>query len=355
MDREELKQYLHMSGYTKIEDHRFKHICEIYHKMENNEDLFVSFFNNRSVAGKKNIRYINDAIRKRVDFFVGNSKEKHFLNIIKVGNKNEHAPFAGKDMIITSPGKDYIGRINGVFSDVKDEIKRENRTKLLINKKYEVTQGVLGSKDSLPIVTLMLIFVSVYCYIKFFRYSSVWAISPKALKDGNLIKVISSMFMHGSIMHILFNMLALYSYGKALERREGHVIMLVAYMVSGMASMFGTAFVSLVLGKMDASTVGESGAIYGIIGSYIVSEALLPKGIRNPRELITGTIYMLIMSAFMRGVDNTCHVIGFISGIIIMLLLKLIKRSMNEAKYYKYSKELIKYGKDFIVPCRTRW
>ena len=135
MDREELKRFLHKSGYTKIENHRFKAICEIYYKMENNADLFVAFFDNRTVAGKKNIRYINDAIRKKEEFFVGNSKEKFFLNIIKVSHKNERISFGRRDTIITSSDKDYIGDIECVFNNIKNEIKKENRAKLLINKK----------------------------------------------------------------------------------------------------------------------------------------------------------------------------------------------------------------------------
>ena len=355
MNREEIKRYLDNTGYTKLSDHKYIYTCEIYYKAHNGKDMFVLFSDNTKIAGKDNIKSINQAIRNNDGIYAGNSREKDILNIIKVDDENEFSLFKGEDIVVVAPKKDNIGKTSEAFKDIIGCIEGQRRVNSLTRRKLNTMQGTLAANDKLPVVTVGLIVLCAYCYYKFHGNASDWAISPIALKMGMLLKTITAMFMHGSITHIIFNMLALLSYGKLLEKREGHAAMFITYMASGIASMFGTAFVSMVLGKMDASTVGASGAIYGIIGGCIVSEMLLPKGIRNPKNLITGTLYMLIMSAFMPNVDNTCHVIGLVTGIITMIIVKVIKRNANEAKYGYYSAELRKYGRDFIIPGRINW
>ncbi len=355
MDRCEIKKYLEEIGYRELSGNRFRNICNIYYRHINCTDEFVLFFDNTTVAGKNNIYSINEAIRNKDDFYDGCSNEKVFLNIVKVDDKNEKGAFIGKDIIVTCPDKDMYGSISSEFEEVMNEIKRSNKIKDLAEKKYKIVAGTLGEKTRLPIVTAAFILICIYCYVRYFREAQYWAISPEALQKGMFLKTISAMFMHGSIAHIVLNMFALFSYGKALENREGHIAMFIAYMLSGVTSMFVTGFTSLVLGNMNTSTVGASGAIYGIIGSYIVSELFLPKGLKNPKKLITGTLYMIIMSAFIPGVDNVCHVAGLIAGMITMLIIKFIKRATNEIKYSAYSNKLAAHNKDFIIPGKIKW
>src|SRR5712692_1854851 len=89
------------------------------------------------------------------------------------------------------------------------------------------------------------------------------------------LTLITSMFMHGSIAHIFFNMLFLFIFGDNIEDRLGHFRYLIFYLVcgvlAGLAHVFATAAFA---GGNEASllvpSLGASGAISGVLGAYIL-------------------------------------------------------------------------------------
>ena len=85
--------------------------------------------------------------------------------------------------------------------------------------------------------------------------------------EGALLPVLTSMFLHGSWLHVIANMWALWIFGDNIEDHLGHFLYLVLYLVSGIAaSALHTAFN---LGSTIPS-VGASGAIAGVMGAYFV-------------------------------------------------------------------------------------
>ena len=76
------------------------------------------------------------------------------------------------------------------------------------------------------------------------------------------------MFLHASLLHLAFNMLALYWLGTVVEQALGTWRFLLVYFVSGIAGSAG----ALLFSSPFAVTVGASGAIYGIIGALLVLE-----------------------------------------------------------------------------------
>jgi membrane associated rhomboid family serine protease len=81
------------------------------------------------------------------------------------------------------------------------------------------------------------------------------------------ITPISSMFLHGSWMHILGNMWFLWVFGNNIEDSMGHGRYLVFYLLSGLAGAMAQVFANP---DSSAPMVGASGAISGIMGAYIV-------------------------------------------------------------------------------------
>jgi membrane associated rhomboid family serine protease len=75
------------------------------------------------------------------------------------------------------------------------------------------------------------------------------------------------MFMHGSWMHILGNMLYLWIFGDQIEDLLGHVKFLIFYLVCGLAASF--AFI-LFNADSHIPSLGASGAIAGVLGAYLV-------------------------------------------------------------------------------------
>lgn len=89
---------------------------------------------------------------------------------------------------------------------------------------------------------------------------------PALVGDGDWYRVVSAMFLHGSITHILFNSWALWLFGPALERRFGSSSFLALYLAAGV--MGGAAY--QVSGRMQFA-VGASGAIFGLFGAMLAA------------------------------------------------------------------------------------
>jgi membrane associated rhomboid family serine protease len=81
------------------------------------------------------------------------------------------------------------------------------------------------------------------------------------------VPVLTSMFLHGSWLHLIFNMLALWIFGDNVEDYVGHFPYLILYLLSGLAATALHTFFNL---SAVIPTVGASGAIAGIMGAYFV-------------------------------------------------------------------------------------
>jgi membrane associated rhomboid family serine protease len=86
--------------------------------------------------------------------------------------------------------------------------------------------------------------------------------------EGEWYRMITAMFLHGSLIHLVVNMVMLYWIGTPVEQAVGHVRFLLIYFVSGLCGSAG----ALMLTDPNAITVGASGAIFGILGAALVYE-----------------------------------------------------------------------------------
>lgn len=134
-----------------------------------------------------------------------------------------------------------------------------------------------------PRVTLGLILVNVLMYLLtsyenfFISISSYWVSSggfvPALFEDpSQAYRILTSMFLHGDIFHIFFNMYFLYIFGRAVEDVLGSLRYLVLYFVSGIsASLFHVTFSFLGgLSSYAIPAIGASGAISGVLGAYLI-------------------------------------------------------------------------------------
>jgi membrane associated rhomboid family serine protease len=102
-------------------------------------------------------------------------------------------------------------------------------------------------------------------------------VGPAGGHESLPLMVVSSMFMHGSWIHIIGNMLFLWIFGNNVEDAMGKVRFVLFYLTAGVAATAAQTYVTLQFGSpADASipNIGASGAVAGVLGAYFL---LLPR------------------------------------------------------------------------------
>ncbi|URZ05745.1 rhomboid family intramembrane serine protease [Clostridium felsineum] len=138
------------------------------------------------------------------------------------------------------------------------------------------------------------------------------------IDSGQYYRLITCMFLHGSIIHIASNMYSLYCMGYMLEEIYGKVKYLAIYFVSGItASIFSYFF------SRGGISVGASGAIFGLLGAAFIFGFKLRK--RIGKGLLTNIASVLALNIFISvsvpNIDIFAHMGGFIGGVIIATIL----------------------------------
>jgi rhomboid protease GluP len=130
---------------------------------------------------------------------------------------------------------------------------------------------------------------------------------------GQVWRLITPMFLHGSIPHILFNMYALFSLGTAIERYYGHARFLALYMLGGL----GGNILSFLL--TPNPSLGASTAIFGLIGAQAIfiyqNRFLFGK---RAGSMFTNTIIIIVVNLFIGlapSIDNWGHLGGLIGSL----------------------------------------
>ena len=148
--------------------------------------------------------------------------------------------------------------------------------------------------------------------------------------------LVTSMFLHGSLMHLLGNMLYLWIFGRGVEDGLGAPRFLLLYLVAGVVAALTQAMTDL---SAEVPMIGASGAIAGILGAYVV---LYPRGnvavfvwlfifirvIMVPALLMLGIWFLgQLLSALSAepgepGVAFWAHIGGFICGMLLAPFLR---------------------------------
>ncbi|WP_416970265.1 rhomboid family intramembrane serine protease [Streptomyces sp. 4F14] len=132
----------------------------------------------------------------------------------------------------------------------------------------------------------------------------------QGVAEGQWYRMLTSMFLHGSVIHILSNALSLWWIGGPLEAALGRARYLALFFVSGLA---GSALTYLVAEPNQAS-LGASGAIFGVFGAMAV---LMRRQRYDMRPMIAILVINLIITFGWSGIAWQAHVGGLVAGVII--------------------------------------
>ncbi len=163
----------------------------------------------------------------------------------------------------------------------------------------------------------------------------------RVLPDGSFVPwmtLLTSMFLHGGIMHLVGNMLYLWIFGDNVEDVVGHIPYIFFYLLCGVAAAFAHIMLAP---NSQVPTLGASGAIAGVLGAYLVMFpnnrvlAMVPAGrtmvVREVSALMILGFWFVLQAINMimgwaapdqGGVAFAAHVGGFIAGAALGLLWK---------------------------------
>lgn len=154
------------------------------------------------------------------------------------------------------------------------------------------------------------------------------AMIPGAVLDGWVWQFFTYMFAHGSVSHILFNMLALFIFGTQVEQTLGTKEFLVYYFVTGILAGVFSFGVYVLSGSYNIVLLGASGAVFAVELAYA---ALFPRAVlyiwgilplRAPVMVLGFTALELVFSitGLQNGVAHLTHLAGFGFGWLYFLI-----------------------------------
>lgn len=189
-------------------------------------------------------------------------------------------------------------------------------------------------KVKFPTVTYILIALNVILYvipILFGEYNTLinmFCIYGPSIRAGEFYRLITGIFLHGSIFHLLFNCYALYIIGTQLESFLGKCKFSLIYLVSGISG----ALFSIIFNT--SASIGASGAIFGLMGALVYFgyhyRVYLGNVIKS--QIIPLIVINLLFGFMMSGIDNFAHIGGLIGGALITIALGIKDKSSTFEK-----------------------
>ncbi len=213
-----------------------------------------------------------------------------------------------------------------LFLKITDDINRKNKSDA------QKVEEVFHPKK--PIVTQILIVVQIAIFLwmtisgEFDFFINQFCVYGPFIRFGQYYRLITGTFLHGGILHLLFNMYALYIIGSQIESYMGKWKYLIIYFFSAlMGSLFTMTF-------SDYASIGASGAIFGLMGSllYFGYHYRVYLGNVLKSQLIPLIVLNLLLGFLDPTIDNFAHIGGLIGGILITLSLGVKYKSSNFEK-----------------------
>jgi len=177
--------------------------------------------------------------------------------------------------------------------------------------------------ETRPLVTYTFIVINILVYL--LQQLSQDVVTEAGLKVNELIvqgqywRLFTPMLLHGSIIHLGFNLYALYIFGPGLERHFGHLRFITLFILSGFAGNVLSFMFSA------APSLGSSTAIFGLLGAegvflYRNRQIFGGQARRALNNLILLAVINLVFGLSSPGIDNFGHLGGLLGGTLFAWL-----------------------------------
>jgi rhomboid protease GluP len=138
----------------------------------------------------------------------------------------------------------------------------------------------------------------------------------EAVRNGEIYRFITSIFLHGNLLHYAVNMAALLAFANNLEEWIGKLKYFIFYITCGVLSSVPDLFFA------TKQSLGASGALYGVLGFYLyialVKKQLLEQDTR--KTIIHLTILNILLSFLVPAINVFAHLGGLVSGFLLAFI-----------------------------------
>lgn len=220
--------------------------------------------------------------------------------------------------------------INKYFSDMPSKLKFTEEGALLYQKiNNDILKKNMDQSEKIndlfspktPIVNSLLIGIITILIILMYLLGN-GATDIKTLynfgalvKDGNPLRLFTSIFLHIGILHYLMNVWALKLLGEQVEKFYGHIKVLLIFIYSGVVGNL----LSLILMDSNVISAGASGAIFGLMGAilYFAINQRTYMGEALKKEILPVIIINILLGFMVTGINMYAHIGGLIGGMLI--------------------------------------
>ena len=310
------------------EDYKVVRIVSSY--IHNDEQFNFDMFKTKRIVKKikkKTLSFNINTLSIFLDLGDNVSQDIHAIPNVECVKINTESDFK-KSEVIKKEFPDLTKKLKyseegiALFAKITSDINEHNK------KDAKKINAVF--KNKFPMITYWLIAVNVILYvipILFGQYNdlinnySVWG---PAIREGQYYRLLTGIFLHGGILHLLFNCYALYVIGAQVENFLGRIKFIIIYLVSGITG----ALFSVIFGGNFAS-IGASGAIFGLLGAlvYFGYHYRVYLGTVIKSQIIPLIVLNLLLGFCASGIDNFAHVGGLIGGTLMSIALGVKDKS----------------------------
>ena len=189
-----------------------------------------------------------------------------------------------------------------------------------------VRQASRAAQMGAPVVTYAMMAICILMYLATWVFPSLkssLALVPLFLMSRPWT-ILTGAFLHGGLLHILFNMLSLYWVGRAIEPVLGWWRFLTVYLVSALGgSAFILAWCLIQPSEILVGTVGASGAVFGLFGAVFVLQRL---GGADTTPILTLLGINLVYGFLASGISWQAHIGGAVAGVAATWVLARLAR-----------------------------
>lgn len=208
-----------------------------------------------------------------------------------------------------------------------------------LNRKFRYTYS--NASIYLVVINLIVFFATNYTGIAFRGLRLIYWLSlvPRFVNMGWVWQFVTYMFVHGSVTHLLFNMLALIMFGRTLERYLGTREFLLFYFLCGILGGVISYLFYIIQGAANVAVMGASGSIYALLflcavlfpNSRLLLFFIFP--VRMPYAVMIYIAIEIFSQVF--GVANGVAHLIHLSCILIAWLYVWIRFRINPIKVWR--------------------